>query len=182
MEDHMARTEQPHEKVIETWEIQTEGTVWVWIYDRREDRYVKQRVGGRQGGSKRLHISTDDRRYNQEQIVDEMKGSDPFLNGALRLVSADKPEDLDTTYHLTLQDLQSLLEVRDLDLFEEEVRGITSELTLRRLLEVAETHGTVGQLNYIREVVTERYKVGGTQRTVQEMIEAGEKLSGTQLS
>jgi hypothetical protein len=129
MEDHMARTEQPHEKVIETWEIQTEGTVWVWIYDRREDRYVKQRVGGRQGGSKRLHISTDDRRYNQEQIVDEMKGSDPFLNGALRLVSADKPEDLDTTYHLTLQDLQSLLEVRDLDLFEEEVRGITSELT-----------------------------------------------------
>jgi hypothetical protein len=181
MEDHMARSAQPDEKVIETWEITTEGTIWVWVYDRREDRYVKQRVGGRQG-SRRLHISTDDRRYNQENVVDEMKDHDPFINGALRLVSADRPDDIDSTYHLTADDLRSLLSIRDMALFEEEVRGIRSELIVRRLLEVAETDGTMGQVTFIRELIQQRYKVGGTQRTVQEMIEAGERIAGTALS
>lgn len=178
----MPRIAQAGDKVQETWEITTEGTVWVWIYDRREDKYRKQRVGGRQGGSKRLHITSEDRRFNQEQVVDEMKPNDPFTNGALRLVSSARSSDIDDTYHLGPQDLRVMLNVVDEDEFQSNISGITSELILRRLKDVAELHGTVAQLRFIEETIEARYKVGGTQRTVQEMIDAGEKLGGTQLS
>lgn len=178
----MARVTQPDEKVVETWEITTEGTVWVWVYDKREDRYRKQRVGGRQGGSKRLHISRDDRRFNQEQIVFEMKDRDPFTNGSLCLLSEDRPDDLDTKYHMTPEDLRAILDIKDEALFRSEVTEIKSELILRRLVDLGEKHATVAQLEFIKELVDERYRVGGTQRTVEEMLQAGERLSGTVLS
>lgn len=178
----MARAPQSGESLIETWEIQTEGTVWVWTYDRRNDRYTKQRVGGRQGGSRILRISSDDRRYNQEQIVDELKETDPFINGALRLTSKERAEDVDATYHLGPDELRAMLEVKDMDLFQVEVGDIKSELILRRLRDVAELHGTVQQLTYVSELIEGRYKVGGTQKTVREMLDAGEELSGTRLS
>lgn len=169
------------EKTVETWEITHDGTVWVAVYDKREDKYKKQRVGGRAGGSKRLHITADDRRFNQEQVVDEMKQNDPFTNGSLKLISADRPEDVDTTYHLTAVDLEAILK-EDPETFEARVGDIKSELIVRRLLEVAEKAGTVAQLAFIRDLVEERYKVGGTQKSVREMLKAGEELSGTQMS
>lgn len=168
--------------MIETWQITTEGTVWVSKMDPREGKYVKQRVGGRQGGSKTLHISADDRRFNQEQVVEEMRDHDPFTNGALILISADRAEDIDSTYHLSAEDLAQLLKVKDPDLFKDEVTGIRSELILRRLKDLAETEATVAQLETIRDIIDERYKVGGTQRTVREMIEAGETAGGEVLS
>ena len=167
---------------METWEITTEGTVWVDKMDIREGKYVKTRVGGRQGGSKRLHITTDDRRFNQEQIVEEMRGYDPFTNGALVLVSAEKADDIDSTYHLTAEDLSRLLEIKDTALFESEVTDIKSELILRRLKELAETQATVAQLAFISDLISERYRVGGTQRTVREMMAAGEMSGGEILS
>lgn len=171
-----------NDKVLETWEITTDGTIWVWKMDVRENKYVETRVGGRQGGSRRLHISSDDRRFNQEQVVEEMKEHDVFKNGALVLVSADKADDIDTTYHLTADDLRRLLEVKDQEIFEAEVSDIKSELILRRLKEVAEKDATVAQLEFITDVIESRYKVGGTQRTVQEMITAGELAGGEILS
>lgn len=179
----MSKVDGPSDStVIESWEITTEGTVWVWKMDPREGKYVEQRVGGRQGGSRRLHISRDDRRFNQEQVVEEMKEHDPFRNGALVLVSAEQADDIDTTYHLTSEDLGRLLEIKDQDLFETEVGDIKSELILRRLKEVAETKATVAQLEFIRTVIETRYKVGGTQRTVREMMQAGEMSGGEVLS
>lgn len=170
------------EKVIETWEITTDGTVWLFKMDPREGKYVEHRVGGRQGGSRRLHISRDDRRFNQEQVVEEMKEHDVFRNGQLVLVSADKAEDIDTTYHLTAEDLGRLLSIKEQKLFESEVSDIKSELILRRLKEVAERDATVAQLTFISDIIAERYKVGGTQRTVREMIAAGEDAGGEVLS
>lgn len=170
------------EKIMETWEITTEGTVWVSKMDMREGKYVKTRVGGRQGGSRRLHITRDDRRFNQEQVVEEMKHNDPFTNGALVLVSAEVADDIDTTYHLTGEDLRRLLEIKDTELFETEVADIKSELILRRLKEVAESDATVAQLQFINDVIESRYKVGGTQRTVREMMQAGEMSGGEVLS
>jgi hypothetical protein len=163
-------------------EITTEGTVWVSKMDPREGKYVKQRVGGRQGGSKRLHITRDDRRFNQEQVVEEMKDNDPFTNGALVLVSAERADDIDSTYHLTAEDLERLLEIKDTGLFETEVSDIKSELILRRLKEVAESKATVAQLQFITDVIEQRFKVGGTQRTVREMMQAGEMAGGEVLS
>lgn len=178
----MPRIAQNGDSVIETWEITTAGTVWVWTYDKRNDTYVKTRCGGRQGGSKRLHISSDDRRYNQEQVVDEMKSQDPFTNGLLKLVSKERAEDIDATYHLGPENLRDILKVTDEELFRTEVSDIKSELILRRLRDEAETYGTVSQLRFITDLIEERYKVGGTQRTVQEMLNAGEVLAGTRLS
>lgn len=178
----MARPAQSeHDKVIETWEVTTEGTVWVWQYDRREDRYQKVRVGGR-AGSRRLHISRDDRKFNQEQVVEEMSGHDPFTNGVLRLLdSGSRDETLDARYHLTEDDLKAILEEKDESAFAERVAGITSELVLRRLSAVADKHASMWQVEFIRGVIDERYKAGGTQRTVREMIEAGERVAGNRL-
>lgn len=177
----MARTEDTSQ--LETWEATTEGvTVWVWVYDKREDKYKKQRVGGR-SGSKTLHIRADDRRFNMEQVVDENKALDPFTNGLLRLVTAaQEDEDLDTTYHLDDEALKALLEVRDEDVFKSEIESIDSELILRRLKDTSEKHGQVWQLEAIRTLLDERYKRGGSQRVVADMIATGEMDGSTRLS
>lgn len=166
------------DKTVETWETTGEGTVWVWVYDKREDRYVSQRVGGR-AGSRRLRIRRDDRKYNQEQVVEENKQHDPFTNGMLRLVEGGD-ETVNTQYHWTLDDYQQLLNLKDEDTFKSEVEEIDSELIIRRLKEVAEKHGQLWQVDFLRDLIEERYRVGGTQKTVQQMIDAGENL-GIQL-
>lgn len=169
-------------KHIETWEITTEGTVWILVSDPRDTSgYKKQRVGGRAGGSRRLRLSTDDRRYNEEQIVNEMQDHNPFRNGLLRLIDQKHQDDVITTYHLTSDDLATILEIRDEPMFEEAVRGITSELVLRRLAALGEKSATMGQLTFIRDVIEERYKVGGTQRSVQEIFDDS-KSGGIRLS
>lgn len=179
----MARPTSDAARIIETWEISHPGTEWIWTWDKREDRYTKTRVGGRQGGSKKLHLSTDDRRFNEECIVDECQPHlNPFRNGSLRLISAEKAEDIDATYHLSHDDLAEMLEVRDSDTFNEAINDIKSELILRRLRDLAETQGTVAQLEALKELISSRYKRGGTQRTVREMIKAGEEVGGVVLS
>jgi hypothetical protein len=171
-------------QVVETWEITTEGTCWVWVYDRREDRYIQQRVGGR-GGSKTIHVNRDDRKFNQEQVVDENAHLDIFTNGLLRYVKSNDGTDehgVSTANHLTEADLIGLLENKDPDQYEPLFRSLDSEVIVRRLYSVAEKHATVQQLEFLRELVDERYRSGGTQRAVREMIESGEKLNGMTLS
>lgn len=166
------------DKTVETWEMTGEGTVWVWVFDRREDKYITQRVGGR-AGSRRLRLRRDDRKYNQEQIVEENRLLDPFTNGMLRLVDGGD-ESVDTTYHWLLDDYKNLLNLKDEDTFKAEASEIASELVLRRLRDVAEKFGQLWQVDYLRDLIDERYKIGGTQKSVRAMIEAGEDL-GTPL-
>jgi hypothetical protein len=164
------------DKVVETWEITTQGSVWVNVYDRREDRYVKQLVAGR-SGSKRLHISRDDRKFNQEQIPDENSSLDPFSNGMLRLVdAATRDENLDVRFHLSATQLVKFFETRDRAEFRIKLESISSELVLRRLNEVADENGTVAQVEELRSLLNKRYPIGGTQRTIKEMLDAGERL------
>lgn len=171
----------PQDAIIETWEIAFPGTVWVWVYDRREDVYKKQAVGGRQG-SKSIHLTRDDRKYNQELIPDENRHLDPFTNGCLRLLgSADRDESLDVRNHYSRDDLIAMFEVRDPDLFTEAMQTLASEVVLRRLQGLADDHGTVTQGAILRDLITERFPVGGTQRTVREMMEAGERIGATRI-
>lgn len=157
------------DKVIETWESVIPGTVYVWTYDRRDDRYIKTGCGGR--SSKRLRISRDDRYYNQELIPIENRQHDPFTNGALKLMeSATRDETLDERYHLSLQELKQLFEVRDVDLFIEGIKDIDSELVLRRLADIAEEDATVPQRDALKDLIRERYPIGGTQKAVREML------------
>lgn len=169
------------DKTIETWEAAIAGSVYVWVYDRREDRYIKQGVGGR-SASRRLHITRDDRKYNQEQIPVENESLDPFTNGALRFVSAaTRDESLDMRYHYTDDELAQMFDLRDLDNFRDAVEDIKSELILRRLADMSETAATLGQVEIIKEILNERYPIGGTQKTVREMIEAGERIGATRI-
>jgi hypothetical protein len=162
--------------VVESWEIAFAGSVWVWIYDRREDAYKKVQVGNT-SGSKRLHITRDDRKYNQELIPDENRRLDPFTNGSLRLLgSANRDESLDIRNHFADDELTAMFEVRDPDLFAEALADITSEVVLRRLAALADAHATVNQNNALRDLIQARYPIGGTQKTVREMFEAGERI------
>lgn len=172
----MSRPEVPDaDKVIETWEITCPGTVWVYVFDRRQDRYSKARVSGT-SGTRRLHISRDDRKFNQEQVSYEHRDLDPFTNGMLRLIDSSADADLDTRNHLSTEQLEAMLEVKDEAAFKTTVDDINSELILRRLLDVTERLGTIWQLEIVREVVHGRYALGGTQKTVRELLSAGEKL------
>lgn len=169
------------DKIIETWETSAPGTTWVWTYDRREDKYVEQRVGGREG-SGRIHLSRDDRKYNQERIPTENRMLDPFTNGALRLIeSSDRDETLDIRYHYSEADLSEMFEVRDEKLFADMVSEIESELIIRRLLAMAEKSGTQAQTTILKESCDARWPIGGTQATVRAMIEEGERLGVGQI-
>jgi len=169
------------DSVVETWEITFPGTVWVWVYDRREDSYRKQMVGGRQG-SRTLHITRDDRKYNQELIPDENRHLDFFTNGELRLLgAATRDESLDIRNHYSQADLISMFEVRDPELFREAIVEIDSEVILRRLQGLADEHATVVQNDILRDLLQERYPIGGTQKTIREMLEAGERIGATRL-
>jgi hypothetical protein len=170
--------------VIEIWEITTGGTVWVWTRDVRQPGHMqKTRVGGKAGGSKRLRITRDERRYNEEQVIEEMTDHNVFRNGSLKLISSEdgsKAEDVDTTYHLDTADLLALLEVKDEELFRSEVEALQSELILRRLFMIAEKNATVAQLDTVRDVVEERYGRGHTQQSIREQDTPGYR--GTPLS
>lgn len=166
----------------EMWECTTEGSVWLWVTDARDGGYRKQKFGGPTGGTKRVRITIDDRRYNQELVIDQEPEADPFRNGLLRLVSKAVVPDIDSEAHLTDEELAGLLEMRDLEVFQEAATSIKRELPLRRLKAMAETRGTQEQNGYLDELLRERYPIGGTQPTVQEMIDEEEKSSGTRLS
>lgn len=172
-------------KNIEVWESVTDGTVWVYVKDPRDPQgYRKARVGGSiGGGSRTLRISTDDRRFNQERVVEEMRSHDPFVNGMLRFVSSGPQiDDIDPRYHLADEDLIAMLEVRDQDIFKEAVEEIGSEVVIRRLRAIAERQGTGGQLEIVDNVIDERYRVGHTQKVVREMMDEEAAAAGTILS
>lgn len=171
----------PDGEIIETWQAATAGTTWVWVYDRRDDKYAKKRVGGREGSGV-LHLRRDDRKYNQERIPVENRMLDPFTNGALRLIeSSTRDESLDVRYHYTDADLMEMFDVRDENLFGELITGIESELIVRRLLGMAEKAGTQAQVQALRDMCDDKWPIGGTQKTVREMIEAGERIGAGQI-
>lgn len=158
----------------ETWEIQVPGKVTIWKRNRRTGEYARASVSG--AGPKILHITKDDRLYNQELIPEENGHLDPFTNGALARRDGGKLRGI------TADTLRELLSVSDPDLFREAIEDhVDNELTIRRLSDLAASEGTVAQVEVLREVLDENYKAGGTQRTVREMMqesEGGEVLTG----
>lgn len=170
------------ETITEIWEATTLGTVWVWVTDLRQGGFMKQRVGGASGGSKRLRITVDERRYNQELIMDESREHDPFTNGLLMLIGEAQVEDIDRSAHLTDTDLNDLIELRDPDLFRTSVEEIPHELVLRRLSALAESKGTAEQNGFLSDLLRRRYPIGGTQPTVQEIMDEEERTANTRLT
>jgi hypothetical protein len=181
------RVDTAEEILNEQWEITTAATVWVWLYDRRNDNYRKQKVsGGPGGGSKKLTISVGDRRYNQELVIEEMKDHDPFTNGTLLRLSgpelSDDEEHLDISNHKTNAQLLEFFAITDVPMFQEAVDSLTSETLIRRLHSLAKKSALAWQLNIIEEVIDQRYRVGGTQPTVAQMIKDQDMQGGHAMS
>ncbi len=158
---------------VETWEATGDPMIWVWTMDARTKTYIKTRVGGGDGSSRYLRISIDDRRYNEQMIVEEMASSNPFRNGALKLLRTDgTPEDyvsdVDVTYHLTPDQLLSYFDVKEPDIFRESVTEITSELILRRMQAAGVAAATQEQAAILDELITTRYLASKSQRTYRE--------------
>lgn len=156
---------------VEIWEATTEAVVFVAVRDTINGGWKHKKVT--QQGSRRIQLTVEERRYNQDNIPEENMNLDPFSNGQLICVQGDAK----APNHLTDEDLISVLTLEDDDEFEAAVADFESEVIIRRLLNLAQTKASHVRFEYIRDLVDERYRVGGTQRTVQAMMDAGERLS-----
>ena len=162
-------------RVVEIWEAVTEATVYIHVRDTLNGGWKAKRVGGK-GAGRRLQISVEERRYNQDLIPDEGIKFDPFVNGMLICVQGDEVQG-----SMTNDDLLSVLKLDDDDTFVEFINDIESEIVVRRLLAMSEKHASKSRYDSLLDLVDRRYRVGGTQRVVQEMIDAGERLQGFML-
>lgn len=159
----------------EVWEVQIAGTVWVQVYEPATKTF--RPVPLNKKGTRRIQLTAAEREHSQSLIDYDKPDRDPFKNGNLALIVDGRPVGV-----VTDDDLIARLEFRDTAAFEEAIEDIIpNELLLRRLKDLARERGTVAQYERVRELIDEHYKVGGTQRTVREMIAAGEKLTGTVL-
>lgn len=148
----------------EVWEVTTAGRIWLQqtTYTRTGQPIFKDiSVGPNKAGSF-LRISTDDRRYNQEQCADTE--NDMFRNGLLVRVDQPQSADPDTASDeaLTTQDLLSIY-AKNGKQFEVAVAKL-GELPIRRLREMAEAvDATAKQVEHLDEVIFDRYKIGASQ-------------------
>lgn len=167
---------------VEVWESATESTVYVSVRDpRTPGAFRSQRVYGKGSGNSKLRIHRSERELIQDNIPERNKHLDPFTNGTLVCIDG-RPHEPKGPYELTDDDLVGLLQITDDAVFDEVVEHLEAEVPLRRLLALAETHATYTRHERLRALIAHRYRVGGTQRTVQEMIDAGEKIGLTMLS
>jgi hypothetical protein len=148
----------------ETWEAQTDSTVFVFRYDKRTREYKLVRVGG-PSGTRRVTITRADREYHQGMIPEENAGTDPFTNGRLRRVDAEGLPGAPTN-----AELKEYLELRDPEEFRLLVAEMDDELTMRRLLTLAAQDGSMWQVEILRDIVDERFRVGKGQKVVEEMM------------
>ncbi len=157
----------PEEEATEVWEATTNSGTRILVRDQRQGGWKKVRVS-RKGSRKRLTITPDERRHNQEGLPDKNLKHDAFSNGKLVCIIGDEIgrgySDDDLKFMLTVDDA----ELRDI------VDGL-SEVVLRRLCAIAEKKGTNPQFNFLRDVIAVRFRVGGTQVAVAEMYAAGEE-------
>lgn len=156
----------PH-KTSETWEAQTKSTVFVYRHDKRTGQYVSTRVGG-PNGAQRITLMTADREYHQAMIPEENRHLDPFVNGRLRRVDPGAADGGSQAPANT--ELLEMLEVREEDDFKTLAENISDELTVRRLYTAAEATGTVRQVEIVRDIIDERYRVSKGQKVVEEMM------------
>ena len=159
----------------EVWEITIPGRVWAHRFDRRANTYVPVAVGS--NGPKRLRITADDRHYTQEQIPEENRHLDPFNNGVFVQVKNEKrlDEGIDDK-------VGSVLEVDDASDFRLALESITHELLFRQIRDVVEDRGSGWQREVYFEVFDQKWRSGGTQRTVQELMDAGDMQAGERIS
>lgn len=159
----------------EIWESTTGGTTWVHVKDARvPGGWRQQKVGGK--GTRRLTLTVEEREFNQDLIPFENAKHDPFTNGLLVRISPKVVEERGE-YELNDDQLVEILQLGDDETFLSTVREIDSEILMRRLLALSETHSTMTRFREIQQIVDSRYRGGKTSRVVKEIYEDDEKYA-----
>lgn len=147
---------------VEIWELTIPGRVSVFTIDKRGNE-VPLSAKGR--GS-RLRLTTEDRLLNEERC--RRPELDPFSNGMLVRVGDSEAALAEGTQRITDDELKVYFEVTGED-FENIVRDLT-EVNIRRLKAMttpdengkAEYDASASQIQFLDELIAERYAVGGT--------------------
>lgn len=161
------------EREMEIWEITIPGTVFVSVRDPRLPGGWKQTsVSGK--GNKKLTISKDEREFNEEQLPEGNIHLNPFRNGILLCRQGELAE----AKQYTDEELTAFLELDEAD-FKDAFEALPTEVLHRRLLAIAEKKATVQQHALLKDFVDEKYRVGGTQRTVREMQSLSDRMGYT---
>lgn len=154
-------TPAPHEQ-METWEITTPGRVWLQTtsFSRHNQPIIKDvSLGPNRVGAK-LKITAADREMNQEKVADPKH--DPFRNGLLVRIDADQNDDPATSSDdaLTTKQLVDMFSLHG-NPFRAAVEKM-GEVPIRRLREMADAvDATIKQVNFLDEIIEERYAVRG---------------------
>lgn len=162
----------------EIWETTTGGTTYVHVKDPRNPRgWVTKKVGGR--GSKRISLTIEEREFNQELVAYENKHQDPFTNGLLYRIQPKSVER--SAFEVSDEELVQLLGAGEDEQFEEDIRKISSEVILRRMLFLAERNVSMWRFNMLQTVIDDRFKIGKTQQVVREIFEDDAKYAGVDI-
>lgn len=149
----------------EIWEMTVPGRVHVEITNHRgrpQDLTVR-------GVGQRLRLSTTDREIAQERIREAEH--DPFRNGTLRRIDTGERLDEPSKDELSDDDLTEIFNLTG-DEFEAIV-GELSELNIRRMNGMAESvDATASQIAYLKKTIEERFPIGGSTPTYEEMMRA----------
>lgn len=147
----------------EIWEMTVPGRVHVEITNHRgrpQDLTVR-------GVGQRLRLSTTDREIAQERIRDTEH--DPFANGMLRRIDSGERLEQKSKDELSDEDLQEVFSITG-DEFEAIVSNL-SELNIRRMKGMAEAvDATSSQTAFLNKIIEERFPIGGTTPTYEEMM------------
>jgi hypothetical protein len=158
----------------EIWESTTGGTTWVQVKDPRvPGGWRQQKVGGK--GTQRLQITPEERAFNQELVPYENAHHDPFKNGLLVRTHPKQAERGE--FELADEQLVEMLAINSDEVFEEQLKTITSEVIVRRLLELSSKHATMARHGAIQDVVDDRYRIGKMSKVVKELYEDDAKYA-----
>ena len=154
---------------VEIWESLTDSTTWILVRDHINGGWKHQRVGGR--GARRIQLTVEERRFNQDMVPDENVQLDPFVNGLLKCVQGEgsSPNAMDDAKLVALCGLPE-----DADFFAK-AEAIQSEVLLRRLVRVAEKHASNPRYLFVRDLADTRYRVSKSQPSLDPSFK-GEKL------
>jgi len=147
----------------ELWTSNVAGAIWVKVTNKRDEVEGLQITAGQ-----RLRITKRDREMNQDRIRDGKR--DPFTNGMLKRLDADQNLDARTATPdaLSVEEIMVIFSTTGPQ-FERKVASL-SEVPIRRMRELAvDVDATQSQIKYLDDIIAERFAVGGTQPTYEEL-------------
>src|SRR5512140_368755 len=152
----------------EVWEVQTASQIVINVMkaNRFGQAIADQLILGPNRIGARVEISPEDRRDNQNACADPVH--DVFTNGMLLRVDASQQTDPETASPsaVSTEEALDILDLKEAE-FKRAVPTL-SEVTVRRLLELAESAGASHtKVVFLQKFVADTYRPGGPQTSLE---------------